>query len=103
MTKDVNQARQGEGWRLITDDLPDGEYLLFWPGYYLDEDWNLTDRKTGTGFIGAGDKLQGEWSEPDALNAVGARLDDDWEYGHATHWMPKPDPPALPTPEERHD
>lgn len=83
-------------WQPIETAPNDGtEVLAYWPAVELDEEGELTDRKTGQGFIGVAAQTGGGWYEPEALNAAGDFFGDDWSYApEPTHWMPLPKPPV---------
>lgn len=92
----LRAAEGAREWLPIETVPDDGEFLVYWPGYKLDENGDLTTIPTGNGLIGAAERLQGQWNgEPEALNAVGGYFGDDWEYGEPTHWMRLPEPPAT--------
>jgi hypothetical protein len=83
------------GWLPIAALTSDGRYLCYWPAMKLDDDGNLTAKHAGHGIKGVAQYMQGQWDEPDALNAVGSSFDDDFEYaGEPTHFQPLPADPV---------
>ena len=82
------------GWRKI-DCIPgDGKYLCFWPAMKLDDEGDMTDEPAGGGLRGVAHLMQGQWDEPDALNAAGPHFDDDFAYSaEPTHWQFLPEEP----------